>query len=376
MIKLFKKSVIGLNLEDTVLKIAQVQKKGNDFIISSFVSKNIPEGVIENGEIKQEDKLITLIKSALVEPMGNSFQGREVVCDLPEEKVFIRIIQLPNMPEEELEQAIKWEAEAHIPLSINEVYLDWHIIESVGKAGDKAKTGNLDILIAAVPKEIADSYFNLLKKSGLFPVALEPKSIAMVRSLLENNSVKPTIIVDIGNTGGTNFIIFANKAIRFTSYVAISDRLFTEALMKEFNIDEKKASLLKKEIGLNVKIKKLTKSRDLTMSRKLTYNTLKQVADKLASQIQEYILFFRDYDVSAGGSGTDIAQIILCGNISVLHLSEYLSQKLGLPVILDGCAKNIVISNKLKNAFKSKYKEKFSACAVVIGLALRSLYND
>lgn len=369
------KSVIGLNLEDTVLKIAQAQRRGNDFVISSFVNKDLPEGIIENGEIKQEDKLITLIKGALVEPLGESFQGRDVVCDLPEEKVFIRIIQLPNMSEEELEQAIKWEAEAHIPLSINEVYLDWYVIESVNKTESKTKTGNLDILIAAVPKEIADSYTNLLKKSGLSPVALEPKSIAMVRSLLENSNVKPTIIVNIGSTG-TNFIIFANQAIRFTSYVALSDRLFTEALMKEFKIDEKEAGLLKREIGLSVKTKKSAKSRDLTMSRKLVCDTLRQVADKLVDQIQEYISFYRDYDSGAHDLDMDIAQIILCGNVSVLSLSEYLSQKLGLPVILDGCAKNVVLSGKLKNDLKNQYKKNFSACAAVIGLALRSLYND
>ncbi|MFH1611781.1 MAG: type IV pilus assembly protein PilM [bacterium] len=361
-----KKSAIGLDLGDLSLRMAQFKKQAGKFMVSGFIEKTIPEGLIKDGEIEQEDKLSGLIKDALLNSIGDAFQGNEVVCNLPEEKVFVRIIQLPAMKREELDQAVKWEAEAHIPLGIDEVYLDWSVINPVG---DK-KENHIDILIAAAPKTLVESYLSLLHKSELYPVALEPESVAVARLLISPDNNKPTIIVDISSTGA-NFVIISEGVICFTAHTPLSDWLFTESLLKEFDIDEKKAELLKREVGLCIDKSKVIESIDLA-NRESIYNALSPVADKFVEQIIEYITFYHDHVGHIHKPDKEIEQIIFCGDISVAHLSEYITQKVKIQTSLCDCAKNIVPSIKIKNKFKNKCEDKFGPCAVVFGLALRN----
>lgn len=346
MIEYSKKNIIGLDLGDLCLKAMQFKKRGNKLFATSFVNESIPEGIIKDGEIKQHDQLCALLQNALDSPFGRKFNGNNVVCNLPEEKVFIRIIKLPPMEKQEIEKAIKWEIEAHIPLKINEVYIDWNII--------KSEKDNINILIAAAPKVLVDSYLDLLQKCRLCPVALEPESIAVVRALLKPDSVS-TIIVDIGSTG-TNFIIFSGGAIRFTSHAAISDQIFIQALMKKMEVDQKQAIKLKIKTGLDI-------------DRKKIYNAIEPIADKLVKKIQEYISFYHDHTSNVDEENKQIEKILLCGDGSFLrNLPEFINQKLNFSVSLANCSNNILFDDQLK-----KHQSKLLDCAVVSGLALRNI---
>ncbi len=345
VLKFPKKTAIGLDLGDLSLKIVQLEKKGSLFI-SSFASKDIPEGFIKDGEIKRKDELAALIKEAFNEPVGEPMKSRNIVCNLPEEKVFIRIIKLPFMKQEELEKAVRWETEAHIPLKIDEVYLDWDVIQSIKKDG----ADFYEIMIAAVPRVLVDSYISLLQKSGLTPVALEPESIAVVRALLDSN--ESAIVVDIGSTG-TNLVIFSGASVRFTSHISISDQMFLKALIEKLDKDKDGAEKLKIKTGIG-KEKKVDK-------------ILKPIADELVLQIKEYISFYHEH---ADSTSNEITQVVLCGDgARLLGLPEFLSQELSLPVILGDSVKKVSLSNKLE-----KFKTKLSYCpdcTVALGLALR-----
>jgi type IV pilus assembly protein PilM len=345
ILKFPKKTAIGLDLGDLSLKIVQLEKKGGLFI-SSFAGKDIPEGFIQDGEIRRPDELAALIKEAFNNPVGEPMGSNNVVCNLPEEKVFIRIIKLPFMKHEELEKAVRWETEAHIPLKIDEVYLDWDIIRSIKKEG----TDNYEILIAAAPRKLVDSYVLLLQKSGLTPVAMEPESLAAVRALLDSD--KSAMVVDIGSAG-TNLVVFSGASVRFTSHVPISDQMFLNALMQKLEKDREGAEKVKRKTGL--------------AGEKKVYNILEPTADELARQIKEYIVFYREHADNIKG---EIVEIYLCGDGAQLAgLPEFLSQKLGLPVVLGDFSKKASLTGKLEK-FKSKLSH-CPDCTVALGLALR-----
>jgi len=354
MFDFFKKPTLGLDLSDLSLKIVQLKRKKQGLPLVNFVKEDIPAGFIKGGEIKKEKELTVILKRALKKIKGESPQRKQVICNLPEEKVFIRIIQLPLMEEEELGQAVKWEAEAHIPLSIDEVYLDWQIIER--------PDGHLDhhnILIAAAPRFLVDSYLSFLKKSGLEPIALEPESVAVVRSLIKPNDFTPTIIVDIG-ASGTNFVIFSASAICFTSHIAISGQFFNQAIMKNLAVDGKQANQLKIEIGLDKKEEKV-------------YQALEPLADNLAKQIKDYITFYHGQAAHLFGPDGVISRVLLCGGDSLLlNLPSYLEEKLNLPVELGNPLINISPPGKRKSLARPPLLSKKEALThtTALGLAL------
>ena len=328
----------GLDLSDFSLKIVQLKKRNNKLSLDNFIQEKIPAGVIQGGEIKQEKELVTILRKSLRKAKGGPFQSKRVVCNLPEEKVFIRIIQLPLMKKDEIDKAVKWEAESHIPLSIDEVYLDWHVIKPVFN-----HLNHLDVLVAAVPRPLVDSYLSFLKKSELEPIALEPESVAMTRALMAPKDLTPTIIVDLGGNG-TNFVIFSALAIRFTSHIQISGQLFTQAIIDQLKVDEKKANQMKFSIGLN-KSKKQGE----------VYKAMEPIADDLAEQISDYIDFYHDHATHIHGPNGAISQVLLCGGGSLLpYLPFFLSQKLNLPVRLGNPLTNILSIKKKRQSVVSK----------------------
>ncbi len=355
MFNFSQKPAFGLDLSDCSLKIVQLKKKKSKLAITSFVKENIPRGLVEAGEVKKEKELVDILKKSLNKVKGEPLDNKRVVCNLPEEKVFIRVIQLPKMKEKELDKAVNWETEAHIPLSIDEVYLGWQAIEPVFEDID-----HFDILIAATPKELVDKYLSALKKSGLQPVALEPESVAVVRSLMTKDDLTPTIIVDLGATG-TNFVIFSALAIRFTSHINISGELFNQAIIKELKVNNEQANQLKIKIGLD---KKKEKGK--------VYRALEPIVNDLVKQIKDYVIFYHEHATHVHGPNGTIGQIILCGGDSLLlNLPDILSEKLNLPVKLGNPLVNLSF-NKKENDFAISKRESF-VYTTALGLAFRDL---
>lgn len=349
-----KKLAFGLDLSDLSLKIVQLKEKKGKLAVVSFIKEDMPAGLIEEGEIKKGEELVVILKETLKKVKGEPLQGKQVVCNLPEQKVFIRVIQLPRMKKEEIDQAVKWEAEAHIPLGIDEVYLSWQIIEPLVNHLD-----HLDILIAASPRQLVGSYLNVLKKSALEPIALEPESVAVVRSLIKPGDLRPAIIVDLGMTG-TNFVIFSALAIRFTSHIAISGQLFSQVIMKNLGVDEKEADQLKIKIGL-----------DKTKQEGKVYQALEPVVEDLAKQIQDYISFYHNNASHIHGPNGAITQVLLCGGDSLLlNLPDYLSQKLNLPVQLGNPFVNISSAGQQIPKESVLSKKESITYTTALGLAL------
>ena len=351
----------GLDLSDLSLKIVQFKEKKNKLSLNGYAKKDLPVGLVGEGKIKKEKELAEILKEVLAKPEKGSLEGRRVVCNLPEEKVFIRMIQMPPMKESEVDEAVKWEAETHIPLKIDEVYLAWQKIKPISGNFD-----HLDILIAASPRVLVDRYVSFLKKSGLEPIALEPESVAVVRSLINPDDLKPTIIVDLGMTG-TNFVIYSAGAIRFTSHIDISGQLFSQVIIKELSVEEPEANRLKIEIGL-----------DETKEKGKIYQALEPVVSDLAKQIKDYISFYHNHASHIHGPNGTIAQVLLCGGDSLLlNLPQYLNQKLNLPVRTGNSLVNIpslLPTKKKETPRQSPLSPKGSLTyATALGLALNEV---
>lgn len=349
------KPAFGLDIGDLSLKIVQFRKAGMNFILSGFLKEEMPEGLIHRGEVQDEEKLVRVIRQSLSKVKGGLLQSNQVICNLPEEKVFLRIIQLPRMKKEELQEAVKWEAEAHIPLGLNEAYLSWQIIKPIFNHLD-----HIDVLVAAAPRRLIESYVSFLKKSGLRPAVLEPESTAMVRSLFKSDDLRPTVIVDLGMTGA-NFVIFSASAIRFTSRIsAVSGQSFVQAIAERLKVSQAKANQLKVRAGL-----------DKTKEKGEVYQAILPLINDLARQIKEYISFYHNHATHIHGPDGAVGKVLLCGGDSLLiNLMPCLQEQLKLPIEMA----NPFINIPHCSGINLTERESLSS-AVAIGLALRGFYD-
>ena len=128
--KIFNDSsdIFGLDLSDLSVKIVNIKDNGSCEYIASFSSVPVPGGCINDGEIKQKEQVVSAIKKAIEIAGPQKLKTKKVICSLPETKAFLRIISIPQMSENELSEAVKWEMEANIPLPLEQVYYDWQVI--------------------------------------------------------------------------------------------------------------------------------------------------------------------------------------------------------------------------------------------------------
>ena len=349
-------TAFGLDISDSSIKIVNLSRKGKKFELESFNRTGVPQGIIKEGEVKKQKELIEIIKKSIAGAKGERIKVPYTVCSLPEQHCFVKIIQLPKMDLKELKEAIKWEAEANIPLSIEEVYLDWQVISS-------AESDHIDVLINAAPRDLVDKYLEALRAAEIEPVIFEIESVATARSLIKNGfSPQPVLIIDLGYDR-TSFIIFAGSSPHFTTSISLSNQNMITGIAKSLKISEKEAQVLKFKIGL-----------DKEEKQGKVFNALLPFISELVNQIENYVAFHKEH-VYKNSYQEDISKIILCGGGAYLKgLPEYLFSRLKIPVGLGNPWINI------RKSFSDRipgipYKESL-AYSTALGLALRGIINE
>jgi len=304
----------GLDLSDGSVKIAKLSKKKDGLFLEGFGEADIEKGLVEDGVILSEEKLAKAIQGVISNPHTGSFKSPYVVCSLPEQKTYLRVVQLPKIKKSEIQEAIQWEIEANFPMSLSDVYFDWELIPA-----PKSQSDHLDIVISTVQRDLVESYSSLLYKAGLKPFSFEPESIALMRSLIRRDPTsKPIILVDLGQAR-TSFIIYAGGGIRFTSSTQISSSVITENIMRALKIDMEEAERLKQSVGLN-------RSED-----ERVFEAIVPAMTDLKQQISKYINFYASHIAHVHGDNSGIEKIMLTGGGSLLKgIEKYLT--LGLKI--------------------------------------------
>src|SRR3989338_5876438 len=89
--------IFGIDISDLSLKIIKLKKKRGSLALASFGEMEISPGIIEAGEIKDENALAETIKKALSAVKGKKISAKYLIASLPEEGAFLRVIQMPLM---------------------------------------------------------------------------------------------------------------------------------------------------------------------------------------------------------------------------------------------------------------------------------------
>lgn len=355
----------GIDLSDLSIKIVDLKKERDGFSVASFGRTEIPEGLIEGGDIKKEDELIEVIKKAVRETSKGKIKNKYCVASLPETESFVRMVQLPPMKDEEVAEAIKWELEAQIPLSLEEIYYDWQIIKPLSglavsqEGGESGKSKNLDILIGVLPKKTIDPYLAVFKKAGLHPFVFEIESIATTRALIKNGfSPAPVLIIDLG-AKRTGVLIFYGQAIYFTSSLSISNKSLVSKLSEDLRISPVKAKQIKMKVGL-----------DLKRPKSPVFKSLKPPLLEMTCKIKNYIDYFQEHILKNQANIADINELIICGGGANMDgLADFLSSELNLKACIGNPLVNIL--NKDADNIVGMDAANFLSYTTALGLALR-----
>lgn len=295
---LFSKNSIyplGLDISDLSLKLVQLNKLGNKIKIQALGKISVPGGLILEGEIKDQEKVVDIIRKLIDKPKYGKVSSDMVVACLPETKTFIKLIEIEKTPND-LADIIETEIEKYVPLLIDEIYYDWQIIGE--------REGVQLVLIGAAPKKIVNQYTDLLDKAKLSVEALEIEPISLCRSLLAEESPnfkgegnKNYAIIDIGATR-TSLVVYARNAILFTVSIPISGDRITENIAASLEIEKDQAEKAKIICGLN-------EDKAGGIINKVLAGTINDLNERINEVLEFYGNHFPQYG--------PINQILLCG---------------------------------------------------------------
>ena len=344
---------IGIDISDRSLKYVKLTRRGGFSIApDEFAEIEIPERVMVGGEIKNVDTLADILKGLC--------QKEKKLCrnfatvSLPEEKSYLRVIQIPKVGPAEVANAVRWEIESNVPLPLEDLIYDFEVVESPDTPPD-----HMDIMITAYPKDIIESYVGVFEKAGIGIYAFELECQAIVRATVpESKRNEGVILLDIGRMR-SSITVFSGRAILFTTTLDVGGKGFEGSIAKSLAVNLADALRVKIDMGLSRK-----------KADEKVFEALKPAMDLLVNEMKRSIAYYNDHAVHLHGASREIGSVVLTGGDSnLLGLDTYLSSILKVPVSLG----NPFVS--LKYLFPGRVppipRNKSLAFSPAVGLAMR-----
>jgi type IV pilus assembly protein PilM len=186
------------------------------------------------------------IAEAIKKLMGDiKLKGRQAITCLPEDKVISRLVRLPPLKNEEIMDALKFEAETFVPYPLDQVSMDYEVVAT-------DETGKMAVLVIASRNDLIKKCISLFKLAGVDLVAIESPAIAMKRAVNFNvgNLVESAIVIDMGEKY-SDMVGIMNGEVYFTRSISVGGESLTRAISVNLGLDMPSAEEYKKAYGMN-----------------------------------------------------------------------------------------------------------------------------
>lgn len=339
-------SVVGIDIGQNTVKIASLSGNNSQITLEALGESRSPKN--EAGKEIDREKFLSeagrIIKNLLNDL---KIKNKQVVASLPEDEVISRLVRLPPLKESEIMDALRFEAETFVPFPLEEVSIDYQIIE-------KDDAGRLNVFVIAAKNELIESYLRLFKSIGLELLALESPAIALRRVLkLGMPMVERVVVVDMGEKYSDVFSV--NKEnVYFARSLSVGGESITRAISLNLNLDMPSAEEYKKAYGM----------KEAELEGKIRQAIL-PVFNDISEEIRKTLTLFAE-DV---GKPAELL-VLTGGGANLPGMAEELTKMLGIEVqVLQPFANVSTAGNQFG------YNLNVDGCrfALAAGLALRGL---
>ncbi len=347
MFRKHKKQIVGCDIGSSAIKLVELKplKSGEFQLLHAATAELSPEAIVD-GAIMDSSLVVEALSHLISE---NNIKNSNFGTSLSGHSVIIKRIQLPAMTEAELAESIQWEAEQYVPFDINDVNLDYVVLDASG--GDA-----MDVLLVAVKKDRIADYTSVIVQAGKQPVLVDVDVFALQNAYEVNYGV-PTETVALVNVGASvmNINVLHGGSSIFWRDVAAGGNQYTEAIQRELNLAREEAIRLKmgERVGEH--------------SIQSVLGILNSVSEDLAAELQKTIDFF-----VATSSVDRLDKLVLAGGgAQVLNLDEVLKERFQVPVEVMNPFRNIRYS---ESDFDPEWINRHApSMSVAVGLAVRAV---
>ena len=366
-----KTSAIGLDIGTDHIRVAQLKPSGSNVVLTGYDWINVPIGAVVEGEIVDPDGVAGALKDLW---RKSGITGKDVAVGVSNQKVVVRLIDLPYMERAELAGAIQYQAQDYIPIPVEDAILDFQIIGDYMTPADEHM---MEVLLVAAQRDMVGLAVAAVEGAGLRPNLVDVTSFAIVRALLGD---APTVLPDEFDESGqatgivhmaagiTNIAVVERGVPRFTRVSSLAGNEFTQAVSNVLNVTFDEAERLKLAVGLpNVNGVAEPAPEGIDPA------TVKVVQDALEREVNKFIAEIRrslDYYLTQTSQVRTIRSILLTGSSAQLrNLADYLASGLQAEVLLADPLSRIQVTPKTQALVEA---DRYGSVAS-IGLAMGGL---
>jgi type IV pilus assembly protein PilM len=348
-----KSSYVGVDIGHKQIKIAEVEKVGGGYKLSTLACVPTPIDAMKDGVVVDPDVVGIALKAALRE---NRISASTAVVGVSGASVIVRTIKVPKMLPTMLRKTLKYEAGHYVPSSIEDSYIESEILADLDD-------GQMEVLIVAAPREVVESKIRACERADLEVDIVDVEPFAAYRALIETNdhtvlNQMTIAIVDIGAAATTVSVVQSGK-FAMTRTILQGGQVMTDALKTYFQLTDEHAESGKAQLDFTPLVAN-------PLTDHAPTKVVQQHADELAREIRRSLGYFQSQQTENSRSNPVTHVVLTGGGAKLPGLGEYMASKLGAEVMTAG-----VFDNPKFIASATSAPEKGLEWSVVAGLALR-----
>lgn len=211
----YSNDIIGLDLHDHLIQFVELKGRGSKASLHSYNRTTLPEGIIQDGEIKNLEELKKILIKLFQESNPKPAESKRISFVMPSKVIFTHLFHFPvDLSEQELRKIIPIEVENIVPYLSDELYWDYKILEKE----KKQKDGRQIVLFAATPKKVADAYTDLFSELGFTPVlfGIQPDALrfALSEKILDDRN---NLVIELGAVSINFLFLKGRRILKFLS---------------------------------------------------------------------------------------------------------------------------------------------------------------
>ncbi|HMU62091.1 MAG TPA: type IV pilus assembly protein PilM [Gemmatimonadales bacterium] len=301
-----KRTTVALDIGSGLIKLVVIDHASGEPVLTKVAFTSVVDGAIVEGEVMDPGIVADAVRGLL---SSAGVKAKRVVTAVGGRDVIIKKISMDRMKEGEAREQIRWEAEQHVPFDMDNVELDFQILDPEGEGLQ------MSVLLVAAKRELVETKQSLFADVGLEASVIDVDAFALHNAFELNYPDAMHGVVGLVNIGHemTNVNILDEGVPVLTRDIMIGTRRFREDLQRERNMSADEADQLLRGFERNEALEPLLASR----------------GEELAVGIERAAAFLQSSSRSASG----LARIFTSGGGSrIPGLNRILADRLRLPV--------------------------------------------
>jgi len=339
-----KRTTVGLDIGSGLIKLVVIQHGGGEPVLTKVAFTSVVDDAIVEGEVMDPGIVAEAIKGLM---SSAGIKPKQVVTAVGGRDVIIKKITMDRMKAAEAREVIRWEAEQHVPFDMENVELDFQILDPEGDGLQ------MTVLLVAAKRELIETKLSLLADVGLEPSIIDVDAFALHNAFELNYPDAMRGVVGLVNIGHelTNVNILDDGVPVLTRDIQVGTRRFREDMQRERGISAEEADRMLQGSETTAELEPFLETR----------------GEELAVGIERAAAFLQ----SASRSSTGLSRLYTTGGgARIPGLNRVLADRLRLPVQLANPIERLRVADGVLDMMV--IDEVAPLLMLPIGLALRS----